>query len=299
MSFSNDIVFEILSFFTCGNLPISHTIHLNCVNKQWNKEYDRSIRKFGYTYDGKEKNITEFNKFINSKYYKYCSSLILPDKFNIKIELSTKLKTLVLGKKFNRKIELPETLTKFYMYPYDSIFERGEFNKNIILPNNINELLISGSFDKDINLPNSLKRLFINSKIYNKHLNIPDTCEELYFQNDVYTNEIELPKNLIKFTMGDMYNKPIILPDTLQKFVMGHCYRNYELILPKNLKIFKMNFMYNKPLILNDNLEEFYMNDNYLHKIIIPKNLKKFRPGIDFFRMNPDYVHDENCELLQ
>jgi hypothetical protein len=238
--------------------------------------------------------------------------------------LPSNVEVLYLFNHIHEQIILPSSLKVLYLELFkmpkatktidigilNENIESPNYTNNIIMPNTLEELLIttnnpinilptsllkltiSGKFNYKLNniLPQTLQELDLSASKFNYNIEkntLPSSLKKLYMPLDYRCKINELPASLIIFHTGNNSIEKI-LPPSLQELNLNNNIILQENDLPPNLKKIKLGDNYDKRIkrnILPESLEELtfgYSFNQPLDEHILPKNIKKLIFGYEF-----------------
>lgn len=273
---SNDSLYDIISY-----LNLDEKNKIKSVNKRFLNSVPISVKRYGFEYDGyKHKNLQDFEKFIQSDIYDYCTSLIIPPRFNKRFKLPKKLLHLDTGG--YTYDEMKDYFGPYYKRrDYDELDAYTDFNESLELPNTLKSFKMGGYFNQHVELPISLEKLIMGD-MFNRNIKLHFNLKHLGMINaNNFNQQITLPNNLEYFTMGNIFNNPITLPDNIKKFRMGESF-NSEIKLSNSLEIFLMGKNFNKQITLPSGIKNLKMGQSFNSKIKLSNNLEKLVMGYYF-----------------
>lgn len=260
-----------------------HQIQLSSIDEISDEDLQDILHKISV-----KKSIIDDKNF----YHNSDGVLIMDDKFNEDVVIPEGVTKLVIGMKFNSNLTLPDTLTELNLI-------RGGFDRDLILPPNLETFIMSDRYNKPLILPNSLKTLSMGD-IYKLDLILPPNLENLTIGDKVplsrdlpislkklsiSLNNIPNLEKLINLEILKIKNRRIIehliLPKNLKQLKLTRV-EHGNIKFNENLKIFNMGEYFYSEVNLNEKLEELIMSSNFNSPISIPTSLKKLVLGGNF-----------------
>ena len=193
-------------------------------------------------------------------------------KFNKKIELHERLKSVTFGDNFNQKIELPLGLK--------TVTFGDNFNQEVKLPEGLKNVKFGNNFNQEIKLFERLKNIKFGY-YFNKEIKLPSKLESVIFGHN-FNKKIKLPKELKMISMRENF-KLNLLPNNLEEININCFFGVGKNINYVTNKIKKIYISLSKRILKNlPNSVKFIVFENKRRNTLLDKYTSRIKTNTEY-----------------
>ena len=210
------------------------------------------------------KNKIIFKPYFNRKLYNYQNIISIYDE-------------LIFSNYDDYNITI-KTNNKYYD-EYEKNFKYSQFNKQIIIPENVTHLTFGFYFNQQVTIPINITHLTFGD-YFNQQVIIPQSVIHLTFGND-FNQQVKISKNVTHLTFGNNFNQQVIISKNVTHLTFGHLF-NQKVIIPLNVIHLSFGNDFNKQVIIPQNVTHLTFGYHFNQPVIIPQNVTHLTFGHDF-----------------
>lgn len=169
---------------------------------------------------------------------------------------------------FNKPIILLDNLVK--------VIFSDRFNQPITLSKNLNTLILGNDFDKQLKLSKKLYVLY-TGRYFNYPINLTKNLRDLKL-GFAFRRPLKLSKNQIMIRLSYMFNIPLEFSKKIKYITLGSRF-NQSFEIPKHCVRLILSNDFNQPLILTKHIKQLIFRSCYKYSIAFESKINLFQVG--------------------